>query len=250
VPSSNRGNAPPPPETLPPYAVRKSLRARRMSLRVSASGRVEVVVPAGAAQRSVEAFVLRHGDWLRRTVARVEQKPVLPPAALELLPKRIELRAVREQWEVEYRDEPGRRLALWAAGERTLVLRGGCEDAHAGAALLREWLSAAARAHLLPWLQRLSEEIGLPYRSATVRAQQTRWGSCSSRKTISVNRALLLLDPEVVRYLFVHELCHTVHLNHSPAYWRLVAAKEPGYRQLDARLRQASGELPLWACRS
>jgi predicted metal-dependent hydrolase len=84
------------------------------------------------------------------------------------------------------------------------------------------------------------------FATASIRGQKTRWGSCSSRQTISVNCKLLFLPSELVRYVLIHELCHTVHLNHSAAFWALVAQKEPDYQQLDAGLRDARYHVPLW----
>jgi hypothetical protein len=57
---------------------------------------------------------------------------------------------------------------------------------------------------------------------------------------------LLFLDPPLVRYLFVHELCHTRHLNHSTAFWRLVQRIEPDFQRLEARLTDAWRAVPAW----
>ena len=113
---------------------------------------------------------------------------------------------------------------------------------------LQAWLHNHARRHLLPWLQTVSEECRLPFARATVRAQKTRWGSCSARGHISLNRHLLFLSPRSVRYLFIHELCHTVHLNHSRRYWSLVGCHAPDYGAREAELRRAAHHVPLWAC--
>ena len=60
--------------------------------------------------------------------------------------------------------------------------------------------------------------------------QRTRWGSCSNSGTVSLNAALLFVEPPLVRYLFVHELCHLIALNHSRRFWAAVARYEPGLR--------------------
>jgi predicted metal-dependent hydrolase len=80
-----------------------------------------------------------------------------------------------------------------------------------------------------------------------VRLQRSRWGSCSNSGTVSLNAALLFVAPEVVRYLFVHELCHLIALDHSRKFWRAVARFEPDYEALDRRLTEAWNEIPLWA---
>jgi predicted metal-dependent hydrolase len=58
----------------------------------------------------------------------------------------------------------------------------------------------------------------------------------------------LFLPPRLVRYIMVHELCHTVHLNHSRRYWGLVSRFEPDYAACEAELRRAARHIPLWAC--
>ena len=115
--------------------------------------------------------------------------------------------------------------------------------------ILQKWLTFMAKEHLMDWLVTLSDELELPFNKVIVRAQKTRWGSCSARKTISINRNLLFLPAPLVRYLFIHELCHTVHLNHSARYWSLVGKVEPDYKRLENELRDASRYIPLWACK-
>ena len=80
----------------------------------------------------------------------------------------------------------------------------------------------------------------------TVRRQRTRWGSCSSRGTISLNVCLLFQRPEVVRYLMIHELCHRRHMNHSKRFWSLVTSFEPGWKPLDVELLQGWRHVPAW----
>jgi predicted metal-dependent hydrolase len=103
-----------------------------------------------------------------------------------------------------------------------------------------------ARATLLPWLEAVSAEVGLPYTGASVRRQRSRWGSCSARHAISLNCALLFVEPALVRHLFLHELAHTRHLNHSPRFWRLVATLDPEFELRERALREAWRSVPAW----
>ena len=112
--------------------------------------------------------------------------------------------------------------------------------------LLRAWLRHAAAARLAPRLTALAAELGCHVTRVTIRCQRTRWGSCSSRGTVSLNCSLLFLPPEVVRYLFVHELTHLAHMNHSARFWRAVEAREPDYRRLDAALLAGWRTVPDW----
>ena len=79
-----------------------------------------------------------------------------------------------------------------------------------------------------------------------VRGQQTRWGSCSLQKTISINRKLLFLPPPLVEQVFIHELCHTVRLDHSRRFWALVRKRAPRCQDLEEELRTAWRYLPAW----
>ena len=91
-----------------------------------------------------------------------------------------------------------------------------------------------------------TNELNYPVARVALRCQRTRWGSCSTRGTVSLNCSLLFLRPEVVRYLFVHELAHTRHMNHSASFWRLVELLEPEYRSLDRELLAGWRTVPAW----
>ena len=70
------------------------------------------------------------------------------------------------------------------------------------------WLTATGRAAAAQATRRLAREIGIDYSRLNVRRQRTRWGSCSTKGTISLNVCLMFQRPAVVRYLMIHELCH------------------------------------------
>ncbi|HKJ10691.1 MAG TPA: SprT family zinc-dependent metalloprotease [Gammaproteobacteria bacterium] len=237
----------PPLDHLPAYRVRVSAKAKRAQLQVSMNGQVEVVIPRRFNPAHVPAFVAEHHRWLERTLARVKSQRGDFPELYDPMPSRIHLRAIDERWEVQRQIGDCRRAGLTELpGAAVLKLRAPTQAACR--AVLHQWLSGRAKSHLAPWVRALSAELGLPCNRVTVRAQKTRWGSCSTRRNININRNLLFLAPAVVRYLFVHELCHTVHLNHSRRYWALVERFEPDYRHLDAELTLAGRYVPLWAC--
>lgn len=225
--------------TLPPYSVRVSSRAKRLQLKVMPPGKVEVVVPKRFNVNKVPAFVAEHRHWLQRHLDKMAAVYVDEP----LLPEVIHLPAIAKQWQLEYRE--GLRARVIALGENKLKLHAPSKQ-HA-CPVLQDWLQQRAKQILPPWLEQVSAEAGLEFNRVTVRAQRTRWGSCSARKNINLNRALLFVSPEAVRYLLIHELCHTVHMNHSPQYWRLVASLMPEYKQMEAELRHVMAKIPRWA---
>jgi predicted metal-dependent hydrolase len=104
--------------------------------------------------------------------------------------------------------------------------------------LLRIWLKKQAKIVLPNWLNELSKKNNLPFNSVRIRAQKTRWGSCSARKNINLNYQLLFLPTGLVQHILLHELCHTVHLNHSKAFWQLLTRLDPNTLHLKHQTRQ------------
>lgn len=219
--------------------MRVSDRTRRMTIRVFAGGRVEIVVPRWARASAIQRFVHQHRDWTRRKVAELSSH-----APRAVLPERIDLPATGEQFEVRYRVTSSRPRLRATGG--TLEVTGDCSDQSEVRECLRRWLVEHARLRLEPWSRQVAEQTGLSFASVQVRRQRTRWGSCSVRGTISLNCCLLFQRPEIVRYLLVHELAHTRHMNHSMRFWRLVASLEPDCRRLDRELVQGWQSVPPW----
>ena len=162
-------------------------------------------------------------------------------------PEAIQLPAVGESWLVEYRKIGVRTVAARTDSPGRIVVYGATGDVKQCHAALRRWLARRAKKVLVPWLQSLSRETELQYSKLTIRSQKTRWGSCSAKKNISLNCKLLFLPRDVVRYVLVHELCHTFELNHSTLFWSLVRQLEPGTDQHHGYMRDAWKLIPAWA---
>ena len=74
----------------------------------------------------------------------------------------------------------------------------------------------------------------------TIKYNTSNWGSCSTKGNINISLRLLMAPPEVVDYVIIHELCHLIHMNHSPAYWQEVAKRDPDYASKEAWLKAHS----------
>lgn len=222
------------------WRVRVSDRARRMSIRVLAGGCVDIVVPPWMRARGIEQFVHKHRAWVERKVSEFSFR-----VRADALPDRIELAASGELWHVRLTGA-ARRPVVPHAGGATLTIRGDPRHVVQVRRHLRRWLIERARALLVPWLERLAAETGFTPGRVQIRRQRTRWGSCSPGGTISLNCCLLFQSPAVVRYLLLHELCHTRHMNHSRRFWRLVARHEPDFRRLDRALTHGWQNVPAW----
>jgi hypothetical protein len=243
----------------PGWQVRRSLRARRLAVRVFRDGSVEIVAPQSVRPGQIEAFVSRHRAWIERHQRR------LAPTAPAFPPESLPLAALGEHWQCLASPLAGADAAGDAgeAGARSrgrgAVLRVQRESAGGGALwlpgglpierqreLLLAWLVQRAGEAFVAPLHAQAAAMGLEVQRLQVRRQRTRWGSCSSRGTISLNVCLLFQPPAVVNYLFVHELTHMRHMNHSARFWAAVEVHEPRWRELDRELTHGWRRVPGW----
>jgi predicted metal-dependent hydrolase len=203
---------------------------------------VEVVVPSRTSPRAVERFLERHRSWIERKQDEARQRAV-PPAPFP--PPRIELSSCAEDWAIQVAGGSGS-LELTRTGPGSLILAGDVSHGHDVRLLLRHWLTERAREVLTPQLAQVAREHGFRYERVLIRRQRTRWGSCSNRGTISLNCCLLFQRAAVVHYLLIHELVHTMHMNHSRRFWQRVQRHCPDYQSLDRELLDGWRRVPSW----
>ena len=230
------------------YHYRRSPRARHVGLRLSRSSGLLVTVPRGVTLAQVDAVVIAKSGWISKHLDRFAALPPdLPlPSVAVPLPLTIELPALGESWTVTYEESGSAGVRVGTLAPWQLQLRGAVADAGLCRKALRLWLAQRAADTLLPQLQALATTAGFRYGRGQIRGQRTRWGSCSGRGTLSLNWHLLFLSPEQVCYVLLHELCHTVELNHSDRFWRLLQQHQPDSELLRQGMRRAWQELPAW----
>ena len=232
------------PEATQRWNVRISRRARRLSVRVYPGGSVEVVVPPGASPLTIQRFVGTHRKWIEERVADLSTVSATVDATR---PSSIDLRAIGRKFLVQYRHtSTGSRVRVNVAGEGWLLVSGDLSNDERIAKALRDWLLSFSQIELGRELGQMGRRCGLSFRRLQIRRQRTRWGSCSASGTISLNVCVLFQDPAVMRYLLVHELSHTRHMNHSRRFWALVESFEPDYRRLDRELLRGWQHVPGW----
>lgn len=223
--------------------VRESKRARRMFLHVRPPLGVELVVPRGTRPKIVQSFVEENNEWIDAAWKQIESEYIGDRSAR---PDSVHLGAIGQQLSIAYQLAPKSR-SRWHRSTNSIQLRCRTADFSDAPPILRAWLMSEARRILPDWVMREADKVGNRPKRVQVRLQRTRWGSCSSTGTISVNAALLFLAPELTRYLIIHELCHMRHMNHSRTYWQHVARFEPAYRRLDQELSESWQRIPWWA---
>ncbi len=198
------------------YTVRRSTRARRVRVNVHAHSGVEVVLPARASDRAAAAAVSELRPWIERRLQEARE-----------VRARIAARAGTVPYlgiPLELIAQPGRTRAH-RAGHRLLVPAGDARPA------IERFYRRAARREIAARLDRATALTGSAYSSLEIRAQRTRWASCSPAGRMSFNWRLLLAPERVLEYVIWHEVCHLEVLDHSPSFWSLLERRWPGYRE-------------------
>ena len=231
-----------------PYIIRESTRARYLRFRVTLERGLEVVVPRGYDCRRIPQLLETNRAWVHHALSRVDAARVRQTNHAERsVPTQISFPSVGRTWHIELLATPSRSLSIAELSEDRLQIRGDISNISLCDVTLQRWLLQQAHEILTPLLCQLSRETGIPFAKMALRKQKTRWGSCSSRGTISLNIKLLFVEPDLLRYILIHELCHVRQMNHSPRFWKLVSVYYAPYKEAHRRLKAAWKKMPRWA---
>lgn len=221
-----------------PVTVRRSPRARRLTLSVNDARRSGVLtMPMHVSLEEAGDFVARHFEWLRD---RLQAMPEAVPFAHGIV---MPLRGLDH--EIVFAGKGRRCGAVWteASGARAENPTGWSGEAHAapdalpricvagglehGPRRLKDWLIREARKDLTARSHWHAKNLGLAPKRIAVRDQTTRWGSCSANGVLSYSWRVVLAPPFVLDYLAAHEVAHLKEMNHSRRFWALVRETMP-----------------------
>jgi len=225
-----------------PYTIRRSVRARRARIQVSADG-VEVVVPTRLPLREVEPFVEAKRRWIERTLRRMREAQAEQPR-----PRLVdggEVTYLGERLALEVRVEPRRTRSHVARHGARLSVALAAGDGEPLRDALERWYRRRARAEVAMRLDAAVARSSTSYSSLQIRGQRTRWASCSSNGAMSFNWRLLLAPAEVLDYVVEHEVAHLQVHDHSPRFWGLLGDRCPDYRRHEAWLKRHGHSLRL-----
>lgn len=207
---------------LPEIHIRRHARAKRLTLRVYPD-RIALSAPIRCTEQQIQAFIASSEVWLNQAWQKQQKQTEAnlttsihlfnQPQAIEIV-YQVQQQAFMLQDQCLYLDVARPHIALKA------------------------FSFAYAKQHLPPFLEKISQEIQLGYQTCSIRQAKTRWGSCSSVQNIMLSSALVFCDETLVRYVCIHELCHTVYMHHGAQFWQLVEKFDPQYLRHRQQLKQ------------
>lgn len=193
-------------------------RARRMTLRVDPRpGAATLVAPPFLDTRTAMRFVRENADWLTEKLS--QQSVPVPFAHGAEIPFRGRMHRIES-----LRTPRGAVIRR----NQTIMVPGGRDHLPRR---LTEWFKEEARVALSAATTTHAQALGGNLARITVRDQKSRWGSCSPDGNISFSWRLIMAPPVILDYVAAHEAAHLVQMNHSQAFWKLVArrVKDPAF---------------------
>ncbi len=224
--------------------LRESERCRRMILRAAPGGWFELVYPAGPLPPDAWNFVNSHRVWLTHLSAKLahdsaERKTSEPPSELFLPYTGRTFRIVYIPQDVCW-------IGAKTVVDSTIQVRGRVGEPENCFAVLRKWLIEEAEREILPREKAAAEALGFGVERFRFGLQQRSWGTCTRKKVVTLNAALLFFPPYAADYVMIHEFCHLQEMNHSKRFWNLVLGLCPDARKIRAEINHRAISLPPW----
>lgn len=217
---------------MPEIKIVRHVRARKLRLRVEPAS-IRLTVPLFCSKNQIQLFLAQSEQWLIETWNKqqhVQSNSLEIPSEIYFFNKEQPFQViVQKQHRVFQFDWENNCLFIkdtqpyWA---------------------LQSAVIAFAKQELPKLLNDLSEQTRLNYNECSIRRPKTRWGSCSSQHNIMLHAGLVLMPQEIARYVAIHELAHTKHFDHSPAFWAEVEKYDPYFQRHRRQLK--SNPLPAW----
>ena len=223
-------------------SLKYSNRARRLIFRPSIGKGLEIVLPKSHNEKQVLQIL---GQYKSRME---EQIQAIKNARMALRPTSVTLPATAASWQIVYGQHEHHAADRIVETPSTLYIPQKADTVFGVPEILQRWLQGKAIQYLPNRLSYVSVALKSPYKSLRIKHQKTRWGSCSIKGNINLNRNLMLMPFELMDYVLHHELVHLKILNHSPKFWKEVSRVFPAYKETLSQLKQwETTSIPEWA---
>jgi len=216
--------------------VKRSER-RSIAIVIAPNGLVTVRAPKHATNAMIEKFVISKRDWIITTKAKA-LKTYVPKPKLNVF----------EHGSVLF----GEKITVKRSSGKTLRYDPDANVIHCpvlpqkdGIASIESLYKKIARNYLSARLAQLAKQLNYSVKTFRLSSAKTRWGSCSTRGTISLNWKLVMAPRAVADYVILHELTHLDHMDHSKAFWNKLSQNFPGFERQRAWLKNNGKTLTL-----
>lgn len=193
--------------------IRREVKNAR--LRVCEDGSVQLFVPLSFTDDDIERLLQKKAKWIASKRQFFEQK-----TKIQL--RRNELLLYGNRYAYYYSSKFQNKVVV-NHESRTIQAKRNLLDT----TVQEKWLKSVARKYITSRAETLSEALLLPYNKLYIRSQKRKWGNCSSEKNISINWRLIKAPEFVIDYVIIHELCHTVIMNHSAHFYTMLRSHCP-----------------------
>lgn len=218
-----------------PLQFRQNHRARRYILRLNPDGSARVTIPRGGSIKGALDFARGCGPWLEKQLTRRAHANG-PWTVGHQIPWKGKLEPITVTPSGEPSSPAVGRNAVYriAFGDTVFSMRNEPGDLRPA---VEKHVRKAAERELPLRVWALAAIHNAEVERVTIRDQRSRWGSCSRRRTISLNWRLIQCPSEVRDYIILHELAHLKHMDHSPSFWLEVRRLCPNYQCSEAWLK-------------
>jgi len=224
------------------YTLRRSARAKRMSLRLNDKGDLTLVLPRFVPEIAGKAFVLSHAPWIQKQRSKIALK-------------------VHHYADQEFKTGDGLiffdqkfytiEVCHWNKSQRRFKLKGRTlelqvpklKSQDAIECLVEKFYREQARIYLTERSEYFAAQLNTSFNDLRIKNTKSRWGSCSSKKNLNYNWRIMMAPKEIIDYLVVHEVCHLKEMNHSARFWNLVASLNPDFSVHKQWLREHQARL-------
>ena len=204
-------------------------KRKTIALIVESDGSIVVRAPQRMTGQAILQFVERHADWVEKRRAEIRA------AALTLKRQYQSGQSflyLGQEFLLEIVTDQQKKLIL---DDRFKLAGSALESADL---VFQRWYRQQAVLVIPQRVKFFADKYKFQYEGVRITSARTRWGSCSSKGVLSFSWRLILTPLELVDYVVIHELAHTVQHNHSKKFWNLVEEIFPDYRERRRRLRQ------------
>ncbi len=222
---------------LVPYELRRSRRARYIRLSIGRHNQALLSVPWRCPFAEAMQFLRSQGDWIEE---RLKDHPTRT-SLFQFLQKHSRLHGLGQSFRLTLGFTRAKPFYVYSVPNSEIEMRIPSQGDREAAtlSLVREFASEVISLRV----DELAKQCGVEVGRTTVRDQSSRWGSCSSNRTISLNWRLVLLRPNLQDHVILHELAHLTEMNHSPAFWELLQSYDPRTQHHNSQLNPAAARL-------